>query len=188
MRAATLALTQDLKMDNVLDTLLRSLADLIPYETAQILFVESESRLFVARAAPSAANSVASSRRLTQCSSHCFASSYKTRWTSLSPTPRKSRIGGPAARNGAVRSWFCVRLIASHRILGLLCAGHSAAGQFTGEHQRLARSLAIPAAAAIQNARLYECAKIYGAELERSSSDLQDAQNALMRFQSGRPS
>jgi hypothetical protein len=58
MRQATLALTQDLKMDNVLDTLLSSLAGLIPYETAQILFVESVCRLFVARTAPRVVDSV----------------------------------------------------------------------------------------------------------------------------------
>jgi GAF domain-containing protein len=80
------------------------------------------------------------------------------------------------------------RLIASHRVLGLLCLSNGTPDSFTEEHQRLARSLAIPAAAAIQNARLYECAKIYGAELERRTSDLRDPNNALMRFQSGRPS
>jgi GAF domain-containing protein len=35
---------------------------------------------------------------------------------------------------------------------------------FTTEHFRMAKSLAIPAAAAIQNARLYEWAAIYAAE------------------------
>jgi PAS domain S-box-containing protein len=188
MRAATLALTQDLKMDNVLDTLLSSLADLIPYETAQILFVESESRLFVARAAPSAANSVSQFTTVDAMQFPLLCKLLQNQMDVAVSDTTQEPDWRPLPGMGAVRSWFCVRLIASHRILGLLCAGHSAAGQFTGEHQRLARSLAIPAAAAIQNARLYECAKIYGAELERSSSDLQDAQNALMRFQSGRPS
>jgi len=49
LRKATLALTEDLQMDSVLDTLLQSLLELVPYESAQILFVESDSRLFVAR-------------------------------------------------------------------------------------------------------------------------------------------
>ena len=46
MRKATLALTQDLRMDNVLDTLLQSLRNLVPYESAQILLHESDSRLY----------------------------------------------------------------------------------------------------------------------------------------------
>src|SRR5580700_3345669 len=52
MRKATLALTQDLRMDNVLDTLLQSLLELVPYESAQILLLESDTRLFLAREAP----------------------------------------------------------------------------------------------------------------------------------------
>jgi len=41
-------------MDSVLDTLLRSLLELVPYESAQILLLESDSRMFVAREAPHA--------------------------------------------------------------------------------------------------------------------------------------
>ena len=51
---------------------------------------------------------------------------------------------------------------------------------------RLAKSLAIPAAVAIQNARLYERAEIYGAELERRLADLQQTQQALREAQQGR--
>jgi len=49
LRKATLALTQDLRMDYVLDTLLQSLTELIPCECARVLLVEADSRLFVAR-------------------------------------------------------------------------------------------------------------------------------------------
>jgi GAF domain-containing protein len=90
--------------------------------------------------------------------------------------------------SGQPRSWLAVPLIASHQTLGLLSLGHSLPGTFTQEHLRLTESLAIPAAAAIQNARLYECAKICGTELEKQSSDLRDAQNALQQFQNRRPS
>jgi GAF domain-containing protein len=61
-------------------------------------------------------------------------------------------------------------------------------GTFTPEHLRLAQLLAIPAAAAIQNARMYECAKIYGDELEKRTSDLRAVESALLRFHSDRPS
>ena len=71
-----------------------------------------------------------------------------------------------------VRSWICVPLVASterppsERVLGLLSVGHSRPCAFTTEHFRVAQSLAISAAVAIQNARLYERAEIYAAELE----------------------
>jgi GAF domain-containing protein len=71
-----------------------------------------------------------------------------------------------------VRSWICVPLIASterpstERVLGLLSVGHTRPGAFTAEHFRVTQSLAISAAVAIQNARLYARAEIYAAELE----------------------
>ena len=40
-----------MQLDSVLDKLLQSLLELVPYESAQILLLESDSRLFVARAA-----------------------------------------------------------------------------------------------------------------------------------------
>ena len=78
-----------------------------------------------------------------------------------------------------MRSWLAVPLIASQRVLGLLSLGDASANAFTHEHVRLAKSLAIPAAVAIQNARLYERAEIYGAELEQRLEDLGQTENAL---------
>jgi GAF domain-containing protein len=49
---------------------------------------------------------------------------------------------------------------------------HGRPDQFTREHLRLAASLAIPATAAIENARLCERAEIYGAELENRLGEL----------------
>jgi PAS domain S-box-containing protein len=46
--------------------------------------------------------------------------------------------------------------------------------------------LAIPAAAAVQNARLYELASIYGSELERRISDLKQAKQALEESEESR--
>lgn len=189
MRKATLALTQDLRMDNVLDTLLQSLLELVPYESAQILLQESDARLFLAREAPRHDPTKVTKYPLildatdlplvqkvlvNQSSILLMDTKQEEEWRSIKGSRQP-------------RSWLGVPLIASHQTLGLLSLGHSAPGTFTPEHLRLAKLLAIPAAAAIQNARLYECAKIYGTELEKQSSDLREAQSALQRFQRGRP-
>jgi PAS domain S-box-containing protein len=71
-------------------------------------------------------------------------------------------------------------------VLGLLSLGDSHAQAFSQEHLRLAKSLAIPAAVAIQNARLFERAEIYGAELEQRLGDLEHTQNALRRAEQSR--
>src|SRR6202040_1353996 len=48
-RKTTLALTQNLSMDYVPDTLLQSLLKLIPCDSARVLLVETDTRLFLAR-------------------------------------------------------------------------------------------------------------------------------------------
>ena len=77
------------------------------------------------------------------------------------------------------RSWLCVPLVASEELLGFLSVGHLEPNHFTEDHLRRAELLAIPAAAAIQNARLYSTAEIYGSELEKRLEDLQKAEQAL---------
>lgn len=78
-----------------------------------------------------------------------------------------------------LRSWLCVPLVASEEFLGFLSAGHTDPNHYTQEHLRRAELLAIPAASAIQNARLYQTARIYAEELEKRIADLKQAEAAL---------
>jgi PAS domain S-box-containing protein len=191
MRKATLALTQDLRMDNILDTLLQSLLELVPYESAQILLLESDSRLFVARDAPrpDAAKQAVKYPLTFDAADFPFIQRVLVGQCGLVIPDTKQEQEWRALRgSGQLRSWLCVPLVASRQTLGLLSLGHPVPDSFTQEHLRLTKSVAIPAAAAIQNARLYECAKIYGAELEKRTSDLEKAESALQRFKSDRPS
>ena len=77
-------------------------------------------------------------------------------------------------------------LLASDEFLGLLSVGHVEPNHFTEDHLRRAELLAIPAAAAIQNARLYSTAEIYGSELEKRLEDLQKAERALDQSEADR--
>ena len=85
-----------------------------------------------------------------------------------------------------LRSWLCVPLVASQHTLGLLSVGHNQPDSFTREDLRRAQLLAIPAAVAIQNSRLYECASIYGSELEKCINDLHAAKKALEESETSR--
>ena len=191
MRKATLALTQDLRMDNVLDTLLQSLLELVPYESARILLLEADSRLFVAREAPRPDAAKQSGKYPLTLNAADFPVLQRVlvSQNSLMISDTRQEAEWHALRGcGQLRAWLCVPLVASSQTLGLLSLGHPDPGSFTQEHLRLAESVAIPAAAAIQNARLYECAKIYVAELEKRTADLQKAEIALERFKIDRPS
>jgi PAS domain S-box-containing protein len=85
-----------------------------------------------------------------------------------------------------MRSWLCVPLVASHQVLGVLSLGDTRTHTFTPEHLRLAKSLSIPGAVAIQNARLYERAEIYGTELEQRLADLDLTEKALQQAEEKR--
>lgn len=168
-------------MDHVLDTLLQSLMELIPCKSAQVLLAETEERLFLAR------------------ERHTPQETHKSPMTWNAPdhpplmqvlaTQDSLLVANTAGQQGwsqfkghkHFRSWLCVPLIASQSMLGLLSLGDSETDAFSQEHLRLAKSLALPAAVAIQNARLYERAEIYGSELEKRLAELERAQQALQR-------
>jgi PAS domain S-box-containing protein len=189
LRKTTLALTQNLSMDYVLDTLLDSLLGLIHCDSAQVLLAETEDRLFLARERRPGANA----RSAQKSSLTWFAPDHPPLMEVLSR--RASRMVPDTADEPGwnqlkghrqFRSWLCVPLVASESLLGLLSLGCLKADAFTSEHLRLAESLALHAAVAIQNARLYECAEIYGAELEDRVADLERVQQALDKAEAHR--
>jgi PAS domain S-box-containing protein len=188
-RKTTLALTQNLSMDYVLDTLLQSLLKLVPCESARILLVEADTHLFLAREMQHAE----SNRHLPRCPATLDARDNGFLMQVLG-TKTAALLADTSGDNewqtfkgySHMRSCLCVPLVASGRVLGLLSLGDTRAHAFSSEHLRLAKSLAIPAAVSIQNARLYERAEIYGTELEQRLRDLQQTQNALRQAEQSR--
>jgi PAS domain S-box-containing protein len=188
-RKTTLALTQNLCMDYVLDTLLQSLLKLVPCESARVLLVETDTHLSLAREM----RQPEASRRVPKCPATIDASDNRflmqvlvTKVPILIPDTAAEHEWQSFKGYSQMRSWLCVPLIASQRVLGLLSLGDTRAQAFSQEHLRLAKSLAIPAAVAIQNARLYERAEIYAAELEQRLGDLEQTQNALRQAEASR--
>ena len=188
-RKTTLALTQNLRMDCVLDTLLESLLKLIPCESARVLLVETDTRLFLGRELQyhqATGRTSMSPDTLDAKESRILMQALVTKNSVLIPDtndePEWSRFKGHAH----MRSWLCVPLVASQQVLGFLSLGDTRPHFFTHEHQRLAKSLAIPASVAIQNARLYERAEIYGTELEQRIADLDQTEQALQQAENSR--
>jgi PAS domain S-box-containing protein len=182
LRKATLGLTQDLRMNYVLDTLLQSLTELISCEYARVLLLEGDSRLLVAREKLLHATGEQTRHEPLVFEANEFPFFGEIvigqNGVLLPDTEKESEWRGFDG-HASVRSWLCVPLIAARETLGVLSIGHSQPSTFTEEHLRLGNSLAIPAAAAIQNARLYERAAIYGSELEKRLYDVDAAEKAL---------
>lgn len=189
LRKATLSLTQDLRMNSVMDALLTSLAELVPYTCARVLVPEGGAHWLALgeKTYPEPADKSFRPPLTLIADKSLF-------FERISTAPKKVLIGDTNQEEGwqtfkghrQFRSWLCVPLVASGEFLGFLSAGHTEPHHFTEDHLRRAELLAIPAAAAIQNARLYSTAEIYGSELEKRLADLQKAERALDQSEAGR--
>jgi transcriptional regulator with GAF, ATPase, and Fis domain len=163
LRKAMVALAQNGRMDEILDTLLRCVQEVVPYTSASVLFEEEGRYLFVARASPRAMEdrpvimfelqNYAFLQRvvLGKKSVHVSATAREEEWQELKFL-------------GRMESCIAVPLLVAEMLQGLLLIGSVSAGALTKEHFRLAKLLAIPFAVAVHRARLYEWAQIYAHE------------------------
>ena len=189
LRKATFGLTQDLRMDFVLEALLQSLADLIPYSCARVLI--SEGGPHVLSLGEKVCPQTPKPRSVFPLSLNADDSPFLRRILAGQKSVLISDTGEEQSWQGFeghdhLRSWLSVPLVASGQYLGFLSVGHVEPNRFTQDHLRRAELLAIPAAAAIQNSRLYERAAIYGEQLEKRIEELRRAQAALVESEEGR--
>jgi PAS domain S-box-containing protein len=191
LRKATLSLTEDLRMDFVMDALLRSLEELVPYTCARVLVPEGGPHVLALgeRSCPEAPKQVPRAPLTIVAEESSFLHRVLTEQKSFLIMDTKNQEGWQNFKgHKQFRSWLSVPLVSTGDYLGLLSIGHSDPNRFTEDHLRRARLLAIPAAAAIQNARLYETARIYGETLEIRIADLKRAETALAQCEDSRRS
>lgn len=188
LRKATVALTQDLHMGYVLEALLCSLQELIPYTCARVLVPEGgpHVRALGERFIPDDPTIAAShSLALTADNSPILKRVLEERKSVLLSDTEQEKDWRTFEGHHHLRSWLSVPLIASAEYLGFLSIGHEEPNRYTKEHLRRAELLAIPAAVAIQNARLFARADIYASELEKRLADLREAETALAKAKVG---
>ena len=186
---ATLALTQDLRMDCVMDALLRSLAELVPFTCARVLVRDGGPHVLALgeRFLPSKPKAACGIPLTFSAEDSPFLQRIlHERQSVLIPDSQLEPDWPSFKGHRELRSWLSVPLVTSKEYLGFLSVGHAQPNQLTTDHLRQAQMLAIPAAAAIQNARLFATADIYGSELEKRLADLQMAERALTQSESER--
>ena len=191
LRKATLSLTEDLRMDFVMDALLRSLEELVPYTCARVLIPEGGPHVLALgeRSCPETPKQSPRAPLTIVAEESSFLHRVLTEQKSFLIMDTKKQEGWQTFKgHKQFRSWLSVPLVSTGDYLGLLSIGHSDPNCFTEDHLRRARLLAIPAAAAIQNARLYETARIYGETLEKRLADLKQAEAALAQSEDSRRS
>jgi len=192
LRKATLSLTQDLRMDFIMDALLKSLEELVPYTCARVLVPEGGPHMLALgeRACPEGLKKPGPRAPLTFVANestffHRILLEQKS--VLIADTDREEKWHTFKGHK-QLRSWLSAPLVASGQYLGCLSVGHVLPNIYTEDHLRRAELLAIPAAAAIQNARLYETARIYGETLELRIAELKRTETALAESEDSRRS
>jgi PAS domain S-box-containing protein len=182
LRDANIALTQNLSLERVLETLLDFLSLLVPYDSANVMLRSGDSQFVVSalrryerfqdvettRAIAFDANTNPLLRRICNTQQSLMVPD-----THLEPAWQLV--------NGAdhVRNWMGVPLVASGKVIGLYSVDKAEPGFFQTEHARLAETLAARAASAIQNSQLFEQSQRYVAELEERIAERKRAETAL---------
>jgi PAS domain S-box-containing protein len=182
LRKNALSLIQEVQLDTVLDALLTSLRELVPYESAQVLLREDKSRLLLAREisfSQSDGRNPIDPITLDLGDFPLLQRIIQSNESAL--LDRVTQYAGwrPFGSMQDVSSWIAIPLSIANQSLGVLTAGHSEPAKFSPSHLRAACSIAISASAAVQHVRLCERAEIFGSELAKRLSELRGTQKAL---------
>lgn len=182
LRDANIALTQNLSLERVLETLLDFLSRLVPYDSANVMLFNSDSR-FVIRALRryEGYQNIETTRSIVfdVAKNELLRRIYTTKQTLIIPDTHNEP--GWEFRSGAdhVRNWMGVPLVTSGTVIGLYSVDKIEPDFFKPEHARLAETLAAQAAIAIQNAQLFEQSQRYVAELEERIAERKRVEIAL---------
>jgi diguanylate cyclase (GGDEF)-like protein/PAS domain S-box-containing protein len=159
LRSATLDLTRTLELDAIFSSLLEHLGRLVPYDTANVMLLEGDSRLAVRalRGYEKWGDPGLTRGAVYEIASHPILAALLTTRRSIL-IPDTALHPGWQRHHGAehVRNWMGVPLLAADRVIGLYAVDKAVPSFFTSEHLRFTEALAPHAALAIRNARLYE--------------------------------
>ena len=182
LRDANIALTQNLSLERVLETLLDYLVRLVPYDSANVMLCDTDQRFVVsALRRYEGYQNIQDTRAIVfdGLKNPILQSIFHTKQTII--IPDTSSDPGWEIRVGAdhVRNWMGVPLVTSGKVIGLYSVDKVEAGFFKPEHARLAETLAAHAATAIRNAQLFEQSQRYVGELEERIAERKRAEIAL---------
>jgi PAS domain S-box-containing protein len=181
-RDANIALTENLSLDSILETLLDYLRKLVPYDSANVMLGSGDSKFVI-----SALRRYEDFQNVRTTRSIVFDAHANpllrriclTKQSLLVPDTDKEPEWQVVDGANHVRNWLGVPLVASGNVIGLYSVDKTVPNFFQQEHARLAETLAARAASAIQNAQLFEQSQHYVAELEQRIAERKSAEAAL---------
>ena len=182
LRDANIALTQNLSLERVLETLLDYLSKLVPYDSANVMLRTNSSHFIVsALRRYEGFQNVEETRAITLDGdvNPIIRRICETKQSIVIPDTRDEPTWEWMPGAYHVRNWMGVPLVASGKVIGLYSLDKVQPGFFQPEHTRVAESLAARAASAIQNAQLFEQSQHYVAQLEERIAERNRVEAAL---------
>lgn len=182
LRDANIALTQNLSLEIVLETLLDFLSKLVPYDSANVMLRSGDSQFVVsALRRYERFQDVEATRAIAfdEKTNPLLRRICLTKQSLLVPDTRLEAQWQLVHGADHVRNWMGVPLVVAGKVIGLYSVDKAEPNFFQTEHARLAETLAARAASAIQNAQLFEQSQRYVAELEERIAERKRAEVAL---------
>ena len=174
--AASAALSSTLDRQRVLDLVLQQLELVIPYETALILLKDEEGATLRAVAARGRASEGIQDFWLRADRNPIYREMETSREPVLIPDVAEDPRWEGTPQIPDAHAWIGAPLIARGRIIGQLAVFHPTPGFYSFEHSGLLLGFANQAAAAIENARLYDQLRAQMEELHQAQSRLIQAE------------
>jgi PAS domain S-box-containing protein len=182
LRDANIALTQDLSLERVLETLLDYLSRLVPYDSANVMLRSGDSHFRVsALRRYEGFQNVATTRAIVFDGTRnpLLRRICETKQSVVVPDTYLEPDWEWAPGADHVRNWLGVPLVAAGKVIGLYSVDKIEPNFFRPEHARVAETLAARAASAIQNAQLFEQTQHYVVELEARIAERNRVEAAL---------
>lgn len=185
LNAVSLALTQTLSFEKVMNTLLEYVYRLVPSDHSYIVIVEDESNLAlqVICQYDNGCNQVQTARSPYENPEKSYLLEIiATQKSLLIPDfqlehSQRIRIAGTD-----IRSWLGIPIVVGNKTIGVLALAKSCPEFFTGEHRRLAEVIVSQASVAIQNAWLFEQVRAGHERFQSLSRRLIEIQESERRY------
>ncbi|MCB8945692.1 MAG: PAS domain S-box protein [Ardenticatenaceae bacterium] len=170
MQAANMALSQSLDLNQVLETLLNFLSQLVPYDNAVVMLLAENGQLKVQAVRDNRPLPPTSEKQAKLIQPPPLVEQVVIQQKSLIIDDTQTQPNWEYRPSSVhVRSWLAVPLIAGNHTIGLYSLTKREAHAFHDEHRQWAEALSSQAAVAIQNAQLY-------ADLQAQMAELQEIQ------------
>jgi PAS domain S-box-containing protein len=173
LRQAALAITTSLELENVLETILVVMKQVVPYDSASVLLLDGNKlRLTAAQGFP---NPEGILNLQFSADDNLFEEVRKSEKPVILKNAQKDKRFKKWAGINNVRGWMGVPMFAQNRFVGFLNLDSSTENFFTDDHASLAQTFGNQAAVAIENARLFDAEQ----KRRREAEILREASAAL---------